>query len=432
MTQLTLGQRIASQRKLMNLSQEALSEQLDVSRQAISKWESDGAVPEVDKLIALSRLFGVSVGWLLGVEESPGPSEQKEEISEELLRKIEEIVLRYRPRKQPLSTGKKVLLGIAGALALWAIVTFAGHWSILSSTVGYVSAQVRNNNEQNAQIMEQLDALEARMDSEPVQPERFGLSEFSFDIEPHEQTPTAVITFTAVPSSWHGDYSASLVARWDNKDYLSQACAWDGSGLLAIMPLKIQDGYEFWLRVEYPDGTQEQMKLADEYAETLKTGFDIEITVTPGIMQFDMEAGTVELLHYETTVTRPYLLEICSNFVAWKSVDYQLYHRTPDGSRELIATHQLFDPVAHEGDEYKNGNERAQLHSITYPTPQHEAFDLPDIQVGDSIDLWIRAEMSNGIITTEHLDSWTYDGDGIFRQVWATSAGTAPPGDYSP
>ena len=67
MPDLTLGQRISECRRKMNLSQEALGEKVGVSRQAISKWEADGAVPEIDKLIALSRLFGVSIGWLLGL-----------------------------------------------------------------------------------------------------------------------------------------------------------------------------------------------------------------------------------------------------------------------------------------------------------------------------------------------------------------------------
>ena len=63
---MTIGQRVGQKRKELGLSQEALGEQLGVSRQSIYKWESDAAVPEIDKLIALSRLFGVSVGWLLG------------------------------------------------------------------------------------------------------------------------------------------------------------------------------------------------------------------------------------------------------------------------------------------------------------------------------------------------------------------------------
>ncbi len=69
MTDATLGQRIAERRKLLGLSQEGFGEKMGVSRQAISKWEADTSVPEVEKLISMSKLFGVSVGWLLGTEE---------------------------------------------------------------------------------------------------------------------------------------------------------------------------------------------------------------------------------------------------------------------------------------------------------------------------------------------------------------------------
>lgn len=100
---MTIGQRISSKRKELGLSQEALGEALSVSRQSIYKWESDASLPDIDKLITLSRLFGVSVGWLLGVEEAPEtPAEEQtapspEPFSEEQLRLLEEIVSRYQP-----------------------------------------------------------------------------------------------------------------------------------------------------------------------------------------------------------------------------------------------------------------------------------------------------------------------------------------------
>ncbi len=51
---MTLGQHIAQKRRELGLSQEQLSQEMGVSRQAIYKWESDATVPEIDKLIALS------------------------------------------------------------------------------------------------------------------------------------------------------------------------------------------------------------------------------------------------------------------------------------------------------------------------------------------------------------------------------------------
>ncbi len=80
---MTLGQRIQELRKQHNLSQEALGEKLGVSRQAISRWEMDGAVPEVDKLIAMSRLFHLTVGQLLG-EEALAPTLESLNISRRL------------------------------------------------------------------------------------------------------------------------------------------------------------------------------------------------------------------------------------------------------------------------------------------------------------------------------------------------------------
>ena len=99
---MTIGQRIAELRRQNNLSQEALGEALGVTRQSISKWESDGALPEIEKLVAMSRLFGVSVGALLVVEEEtpaegtePGKTRQESELSEAQLRMVEEIAARY-------------------------------------------------------------------------------------------------------------------------------------------------------------------------------------------------------------------------------------------------------------------------------------------------------------------------------------------------
>lgn len=67
----TLGQRIQALRKEAGLSQEALGEALHVSRQAVSKWEGDGGVPELDTLIQMSRLFHVRLETLLGLESAP-------------------------------------------------------------------------------------------------------------------------------------------------------------------------------------------------------------------------------------------------------------------------------------------------------------------------------------------------------------------------
>mgnify|MGYP002243311006 CR=1 FL=1 len=59
------------------MSQDQLAELLDREPQAVSKWEADAAVPELENLIAMSRIFGVTIGALLGVE--PEAAEDRSE-----------------------------------------------------------------------------------------------------------------------------------------------------------------------------------------------------------------------------------------------------------------------------------------------------------------------------------------------------------------
>lgn len=66
-----LADKIAEERKRNGWSQEELAEQLGVSRQAVSKWESAGSVPDLQKVIQLAELFGVSTDYLLKDEMEP-------------------------------------------------------------------------------------------------------------------------------------------------------------------------------------------------------------------------------------------------------------------------------------------------------------------------------------------------------------------------
>ena len=70
-----LSEKICYCRKKSGKSQEALAEQLGVSRQAVSKWETGEAEPELKKLRLLAEVFGVSTDWLLSDDE---PQEEAE------------------------------------------------------------------------------------------------------------------------------------------------------------------------------------------------------------------------------------------------------------------------------------------------------------------------------------------------------------------
>ena len=60
-----LSEKIINLRKSRGWAQEELAEKLDVSRQSVSKWESGVSNPELDKIVAMSTLFGVSTDYLL-------------------------------------------------------------------------------------------------------------------------------------------------------------------------------------------------------------------------------------------------------------------------------------------------------------------------------------------------------------------------------
>ena len=81
---MTFGEKIQKLRKEAGLSQEELACQLGVSRQAVSKWERDSGYPETEKIVHMSRLFNVTLDYLLNEENSrrdqdSAPSRTEEE-----------------------------------------------------------------------------------------------------------------------------------------------------------------------------------------------------------------------------------------------------------------------------------------------------------------------------------------------------------------
>lgn len=65
---MSFGEKLAKLRKEKGMSQESLAQELNVSRQAVSKWESNSAYPETEKIIAICKLFDVSIDELLGID----------------------------------------------------------------------------------------------------------------------------------------------------------------------------------------------------------------------------------------------------------------------------------------------------------------------------------------------------------------------------
>ncbi|MCC8067651.1 MAG: helix-turn-helix domain-containing protein, partial [Clostridiales bacterium] len=69
-----LSEKLLALRTRAGLSQEELAEKLNVSRQSVSKWESGGSIPGIDKILEISKIYGISTDYLLKdeMEELPG------------------------------------------------------------------------------------------------------------------------------------------------------------------------------------------------------------------------------------------------------------------------------------------------------------------------------------------------------------------------
>ena len=163
---MTLGQRIQEHRLRLELSQEALGERLGVSRQAVSKWEADAAVPDTDKLIALSKLFGLTLNDLLQVEgpEAGQAAENAEETPRSELREEEKLGKKKMHAASWLLPGLAVLALVLGLTAM--TVSFGRMAGQLSDRI--TRLELRVNQLETASTLDPAD-LVARWEIRPGQ-----------------------------------------------------------------------------------------------------------------------------------------------------------------------------------------------------------------------------------------------------------------------
>lgn len=264
---MTLGQRIQELRKAAGLSQEGLGEALGVSRQAVSKWESDGGIPELDTLIAMSRLFGVTIGGLLGVEEPPpaqegavGPEPASagldEERTEELLRRYSEL---SRPKKRPpWQTAAAVLVAAAALTA--GISWVAGQFSALSRRLSGLDGRITNVENR---VDDRLGSLSDRLE-ELLTEQNSLLSSFDWTVTAFDQAAgTVTLELSAALKTYTPETRVSFRLDWTAGagDAGTEETAWvTGPAFRARITLPMNDWTEVFLRVEQ-DGTVQTQAL---------------------------------------------------------------------------------------------------------------------------------------------------------------------------
>ena len=109
---MTTGEKLSKLRKENNYTQEALAEKIGVSRQAISKWESDGAFPETDKLIMLAKLYNCSIDYLLRNENNVRVNENE----------VKQVPISF---KAEANQSLKKYLSINLATCIFSVISFA-------------------------------------------------------------------------------------------------------------------------------------------------------------------------------------------------------------------------------------------------------------------------------------------------------------------
>lgn len=118
-TYMTFGEKIQKLRKEAGLSQEELSYQLGVSRQAISKWERDNGYPETEKIVQMSKMFHVSLDYLLNEDDTKKPEINPDEKGIYVSREMADGFLAYQKGKM-IKVGAAIGLFVGGvSLSFW-------------------------------------------------------------------------------------------------------------------------------------------------------------------------------------------------------------------------------------------------------------------------------------------------------------------------
>lgn len=284
---MTLGQRIQELRRSRGLSQEGLGDQLGVSRQAISKWESDITIPEVDKLIAISRQFDISVGYLLGVEEACTTAPEQEvpqELTERELAAVEAIVNRYleqleqtRPKPQPEKQPRRWKWA-AAVLAVLLVISWSSV-SRLNKRIEQLSDQTQNVRNQvvgvENTVSNQINSLTGRLEK-LLEAQNHLLGEWECRLIDYIPGEKGIFSMSAKPKEYVPGMTAVFCAENNEGEQVSVPAEWNGVAYTARMDVPLWDAPKF--SIELDDGQSRKtqpMEATEVYM--LKSHFGLEV-----------------------------------------------------------------------------------------------------------------------------------------------------------
>lgn len=254
---MTTGEKIAALRRDHKLSQEALGEKLGLSRQAVSKWEADQAVPTMDNLMELSRLFGVPVDTLLRPD-APFPAAPAEENS------IDAPAAPETPHKGvSLSRGK--ILAISGAALL--CVSLA-----LNAVCLYQIAQLKG--EVQALRVQAGNVNTVYYPGTGADTGDFAESSEHMTLDP-ENTEQLIVTFSAVPRVASDGETAKFLLRGGEQSWECEAEDDAGGGYRGSLTIPMVDEYSVYLVLTDRNGGTRNLLIASE--SDIENRFSIDV-----------------------------------------------------------------------------------------------------------------------------------------------------------
>ena len=379
MQNMTIGQRIASRRKLQNLSQETLAERLNVSRQAVSRWESDSAIPEIDKLIGLSKVFDVSVGWLLGTEKDPtfdpstGLSDAQLKMVEQLLEK------QHRARKRAWLAVGVLGLGICAAMSVFGV---RYHQRLESLT------------QDNAHLQSQLgtmnDLLLSQAETGKLLTDVKILPFVSKDLQ------TIKVEFYCTPKVIPENAGAyiSVVNPTAGVNELLE-CAQSGDVYWVKAELPPADGYHYSFLMVTEDGFREQILSKEGVEAWVLSDLNSAMHFAPdpdAQQRTQWDKGNLDYA-YTTSVHLPQLPIAENPYVGYQDVRFVL-RLNGDVIMERSCREQI---LAHGG---------TDMRSAELWQPQFEA-KLPQLSAGDVLQLEVVTDYYDGQQMTSILETLT-------------------------
>lgn len=395
---------------MLNLSQEAFGEKMGLSRQAVSKWEADGAVPEIDNLIAMSKLFGVTVGWLLGVEEDPAAQSPEPGLTEEQLRIVEQIARQYAAPER----NRRNTQGVVGALALVmlavCLVIFITYHHYVNQEFGFLSTQYYILRSDYSGIKTLLDQAMDRLD-ELAANERL-LAEYSVEVEPWEDLTGATVRFTGIPNNTKAQDQVWLSVRLNGEEVASAMCRLDGSAYVTEVELPAANGYSYYLQAVHTGGDSSQQVLElDDRAVNLASALTGKIHAEVSQWGWNLVES---YLHVGMEVDRA-MPAVGSGEYSWDQIDLVILLNGQEIDRRSLLD-ESWEEVRVDR-EYVILTDASDCCSISH------TFPVPQLVAGDEILLVLEYNGPAGVLSSRNAACLT---------VWNVMTGDLNLTEYAP